>query len=817
MAGRTVDNVLELEVVTYDGVRMTVGRTPERELENIVRAGGRRGAIYQGLREIRDRYAELIRSRYPRIPGGVSGYNLDDLLPENGFNVAAALVGTESTCVTILEAKLRLVPSPQGRSILLLGYPDVFSAGDHVPDLLKFRPIALEGIDAMLVNFIRTKSLHLEDLSLLPAGHGWLIAEFGGKDREESDLMARRAMEALRKLPNPPTMKLFDDPEEERQVWELREQGLGATANVPGLPLSWPGWEDAAVAPEKVGPYLRDFKKLLDAHGLTAALYGHFGDGCIHCRITFDLVTHEGIATFNRFLDQASDLVVRYGGSFSAEHGDGQSKAIFLRKMYGDELMEAFRSFKLLWDPQWRMNPGKVIDPYLPDQNLRLGPDYNPWQAETHFHFTGDAGSFSAASLRCVGVGTCRRTHDAFMCPSFLASREERHVTRGRSRLIFEMMRGDFLKERWRSKEVLEALEFCLSCKGCKKECPVNVDMATYKAEFLSHYYKRRLRPLAAYSMGLIGIWAALGSRLPALANFFLQTPGLSGVVKALGGIAPERQMPRFAARTFTARERGLGKGAVKEPSVILYPDIFNDCFFPDSLWAAYEVLQRLGHTPLVLAPRPPAVRPPMDYGMLDYAKRQLVRSVELLSPYVRQGLPVVHLEPSVAAVFRDELPNLMPHYLDGQRVTRHSFLFSEFLMREGHLPPKLKGRGVLQSHCHQKAVLKGESTRKLLTAMGLQVQEPQTGCCGMAGSFGFEKRKYRMSQDIAESSLLPAVRGSDAETYIVADGFSCRTQIGQATNRKVLHSAELVLLAFGAGAGDKAASRETTSTRRNP
>ncbi|GFO66511.1 dimethylmenaquinone methyltransferase [Geomonas limicola] len=797
MAGRTVDNVLELEVVTYDGVQMTVGPTSERELEAIIKAGGRRGEIYQGLRQIRDRYADLIRTRYPRIPRRVSGYNLDELLPENGFNVAAALVGTEGTCITILEAKLRLVHSPPGRSILLLGYPDVFSAADHVTDILKFKPVALEGIDALLVNFIRTKSLHVEDLSLLPAGHGWLIVEFGGKDREESDLMARRAMEALRKLPDPPSMKLYDNQEEEKQIWELREQGLGATANVPGLPLSWPGWEDAAIAPEKLGGYLREFKKLLEAHGLTAALYGHFGDGCIHCRITFDLVTREGIDNFNRFLDQASDLVVRYGGSFSAEHGDGQSKAIFLDKMYGDELMQAMRDFKTLWDPEWKMNPGKVIDPYLPDQNLRLGTEYNPWQAQTHFHFPGDAGSFTAASLRCVGVGTCRRTHDAFMCPSFLASREEKHSTRGRARLIFEMFRGDFLTDRWHSKEVLEALEYCLSCKGCKKECPVNVDMATYKAEFLSHYYEGRLRPLPAYSMGLFGIWGDLGSRLPALANFLFQTPGVRDLVKLMGGIAAERQMPRFAGEPFTKSAAGRQAAEQQDPTVLLYPDVFNDCFYPDALKAALEALQRLGHQVAVLTPRPPAVRPPIDYGMLDFAKRQIVKSIELLSPFVRRGIPVVFLEPSEVAVFREELPNLMPHHLDGERVTKHGFLFSEFLMREGHQPPKLSGHVVLQSHCHQKAVLKGESTHKLLAAMGLQVVEPQTGCCGMAGSFGFEKHKYRMSQDIAEEALLPAVRKAEPETYLVADGFSCRTQITQATNRQVLHSAELVRLAW--------------------
>lgn len=466
LTGRTVDNVLELDVVTYDGVRMTVGPTTEGELEEIISGGGRRGEIYDGLRDIRDGFAELIRKRYPKIPRRVSGYNLDGLLPENRFNVAQALVGTEGTCVTVLAAKLRLVHSPPHRSLLVLGYPDVFSAGDHVSEIMKFSPAGLEGLDEMLVSFMKKKELHIEDIPLLPKGKGWLLVEFGGETPEEATGNARRTMQALSKAKEPPEMGLFLDPEEAQTIWEIRESGLGATSNVPGMPLAWPGWEDAAIPPERIGEYLREFRTLLEEHGLTAALYGHFGDGCIHCRISFDLFSPEGIANFSAFLEKASDLVVSYGGSFSAEHGDGQSKAIFLRKMYGDELLNAFRRFKALWDPHGKMNPGKVIDPYFPNQNLRLGVDYNPWQPETSFRFPSDRGSFARATLRCVGVGKCRRTHDAFMCPSFVGTREEKHTTRGRAHLLFEMFRGDFIKGRWRSHEVREALEFCLSCKG---------------------------------------------------------------------------------------------------------------------------------------------------------------------------------------------------------------------------------------------------------------------------------------------------------------------------------------------------------------
>jgi FAD/FMN-containing dehydrogenase/Fe-S oxidoreductase len=792
MAGRTVDNILELDVVTYDGLRLTVGPTGEEELQAIIAEGGRRGEIYRGMREIRDRYAEQIRARYPKIPRRVSGYNLDDLLPENGFHVARALVGTESTCVTVLEAKIRLVHSPPARSILLLGYPDVFTAGDHIPEILTFKPVGLEGLDDLLVKFARKKGLHTENLTLLPEGNGWLLAEFGGDSKEESDDKARQAMEVLKKVENPPTMKLFTDEGEEKKIWEIRESGLGATANVPGMPLSWPGWEDAAVDPARIGDYLREFRKLLDEHKLIASLYGHFGDGCIHCRISFDVFSHAGILNYRSFIDKASDLVVKHGGSFSAEHGDGQSKAIFLGKMYGDELVEAFRRFKALWDPQWKMNPGKVIEPYLPDQNLRMGTDYNPWQPATHFRFPKDEGNFPRATLRCVGVGKCRRTHDAFMCPSFLATREEKHTTRGRAHLLFEMFRGDFIKDGWRSREVLESLEFCLSCKGCKNDCPVNVDMATYKAEFLSHYYRGRLRPLPAYSMGLIGIWGRIGARMPGTANFISHAPLLRTITKALGGIAQERTMPRFADETFTAWYRRIGKKPGTGRPVVLYPDLFNDCFFPETLKAAVAVLEHYGCS-VKVPENVPTVRPPIDYGMVGHAKKQILRGVELLSPHVRRGEPVIFLEPSSAAVFRDELPELMPQHQDGQRLTQLTCLISEFIAQEGLVPPHLDGQVVFHGHCHQKAVLKVDAARKMLKKMGLTVQEPEPGCCGMAGSFGFERGKYDISMKIAERALLPAIRQAGLRTYIVADGFSCRTQIMAGSGRKALHTAELL------------------------
>ena len=420
-----------------------------------------------------------------------------------------------------------LIPKPRARSLLLLGYADVYEAGGHLMQILEFKPTALEGWDHLLYKFVKDKGDENADLALLPPGKGFLMVEFGGESKQDSDEQAQRCMEALKQGGKPPSMKLLDDPKQEKMIWKVREGGLGSTAWVPGQPDSWPGWEDSAVPPAKVGRYLRDLRKLFQKYGYNPSLYGHFGQGCIHCRVGFDLYTVAGIEKFKAFMDEATDLVVRYGGSLSGEHGDGQARGEYLPKMFGATLYEAFREFKSIWDPQWKMNPGKKIDAYPVDENLRLGPDYNPPQPETHFSFAGDRHSFSRAALRCVGVGECRREGGQTMCPSYMVTREEKDCTRGRAHLLFEMMNGEVLTDGWKSEPVKDALDLCLACKGCKHDCPVNVDMATYKAEFLSHYYEGRLRPRHAYSMGWINRWAELASLAPDLANFFGQTPGL--------------------------------------------------------------------------------------------------------------------------------------------------------------------------------------------------------------------------------------------------------------------------------------------------
>ncbi|MFL6234415.1 MAG: FAD-binding and (Fe-S)-binding domain-containing protein [Thermoanaerobaculia bacterium] len=778
--GRTSDNVEELEVLTYDGLRLRVGATPEGEIDRVVRAGGRRGEIYRRLRELRDRYAGLIRERFPRLSRRVSGFNLDDLLPERGFHVARALAGTEGTCVTFLEATVRLHPAPRVRALVVLGYEDVVRAAESVPEVLQAAPIGLEGMDRFLVDNDYVRRSYRETLALLPPGNAWLMVEFGGETREE-------AVERAWRLASGPGAVLVESPGAQARIWQVREAGVATTSRDPRLGGDgWPGWEDSAVPPEAFAPYLRDLLALLARHGYGGAFYGHFGEGCLHARIDFDFSGAAGIRTYRTFMEEASDLVVSYGGSLSGEHGDGQQRGELLPRMFGEELVAAFREFKAIWDPGNRMNPGKKVDPYPLDADLR--PPLRLDDPPVAFGYPGDSGSFSRAVTRCVGVGRCRRDGGGIMCPSYQATRDERHSTRGRARLLFEMLEGEVVRDGWRSEEVREALDLCLACKGCRSECPAGVDMATYKAEFLHHFYQGKPRPRTAYALGLAPWWARLASRFPGMANGLTQGP-LSGILKKLGGIHPDRSLPSFAGRTFRA---GFAP-RTGSPTVLLWPDTFTNFFHPEIAEAAVRVLEAAGHR--VAIPRRVLCcgRPLYDFGMLDLARRQLRRILEALRPEIAAGLPLVGLEPSCVAVFRDELVNLFPEDETARRLSSQTFTLAEFLVREGFEPPKRSGRAVVHGHCHQQAVMGMSADRELLGRMGLDVQVLDAGCCGMAGAFGFEAEHHEVSLAVAGRALLPALQALDPDALLLADGFSCREQIRQLTGRRALHLAEVV------------------------
>jgi Fe-S oxidoreductase len=672
---------------------------------------------------------------------------------------------------------------------------------------MDFDLIALEFLSREVVDHLHDKQFDFGGADLLPDGECWLLAEFGGETKREADGKAEELFAALRKRPHAPSHKLFEDPADEASVWEARKHGVGSTR----MPLAlgghqgWPNWEDAAVPPERLGDYLRDFEKLLDRHGYDGVMFGHWGHACVHCRIDFDLRSAPGISDYRRFMEEAADLVVSYGGSLSGEHGDGHGRAELWPKMFPAELMRAFDDFKRIWDPDGLLNPHKLVpDPYPLDSHLREGADYRQHQLKTVFAFPKDNGSFAEAAGRCFGVGACRHYSGGVMCPSFMVTREEKHSTRGRARLLQEMTRAAGpIDGRWRDDEVKESLDLCLACKGCRGDCPVRVDVATYKAEFLHHYYQRRLRPRSAYALGLIDKWARLASHAPRLVNAMTHAPGLSALVKAAGGVARERPVPRFAAQPFTRWFATHEPRNPAGPPVLLWPDTFTNYFEPQIGQDAVTVLEAAGYRVEVPAEPVCCGRPLYDYGMLTRARRYLRRTLDVLRPALDEGVPIVGLEPSCVTVFRDELTNLFPQDPDAQRLHANAQLLSEFLLAHaGDWPiPRLHRRALVQPHCHHHAVLGFDTEQQLLDRMGVQFEIPDSGCCGMAGSFGYEAgERYAVSTAAGERVLLPAVRAAAADTLIVADGFSCRSQIEAGSGRSALHAAQLLATAIHDG-----------------
>ncbi len=800
LGGKTSENIEELDILLYDGTRMTVGATSEPELERIIAAGGRRGELYRSLRELRDAYADEVRERYPNIPRRVSGYNLDYLLPENGFNVARALVGTESTCVLVLRAKTRLIQSPQHRVLLLIAYRSVFAAGDQSPHINELGPIAIEGFQRRVIDNALRMGKHMPGIDFYPEGDAWLLVEFGADSEEAAHAMGQAALQWVEQEDHDHCgVRLLEDVREQRAAMEVRELGLGVS-RVPGAEEdTWGGWDDAAVEPKKLGAYLRDFYDLCDRFGYFVVLYGHFGQGCVHTHMNFDLNTVEGVAKYRRFVTEGAHLVVRYGGSLSGEHGDGQARAELLPIMFGDRLVQAFAKFKAIWDPTGKMNPGKVVDPYPLDSNLRTGPDYKPLQLPTIFQFPDDGGSMAGATERCFGVGKCRKLEGGTMCPSFQVTREERHSTRGRARLLFEMLRGDALSDGWKDEGIKEALDLCLACKGCKGDCPVSVDVATYKSEFLAHYYEGRRRPNYAYSMGLIDKWATIGSRVPQLANLLTQTPGLSALARKAAGVTQHREMPAFPRQSFKQwlRKRSSPTMNATRGEVILWADTFNNYFTPHTAEAALAVLEDAGFRVRVPREHLCCGRPLYDFGMLDQARAYLRKILTTMAPEIAAGTPIVCLEPSCASVFRDELTNLFPKEDAAQRLSRQVVLFPDFLQQVGYKPGVLQGKAVVHGHCHHKALWSMAPENSLLQAAGIMTDVLDSGCCGLAGSFGYEAEHHEISMQIGERVLLPRVRAAENGTLIVADGFSCRQQIAHGTDRRAMHTAEVLQMAL--------------------
>ncbi|WP_225097910.1 FAD-binding and (Fe-S)-binding domain-containing protein [Streptomyces sp. CoH27] len=837
--GTTADSVRELSVLTARGRRLRLGQDW--------------AGAPEGLRELAEGELARLRTGFPELPRRISGYALDALLPEKGADVARSFCGSEGTLGILTEAVVRLVEAPRARALAVLGYGDESAAAEAAAGLLPLGPLTVEGMAADLVR----------SPAGLPKGGAWLFVETGGESAGE----ARARAEEIVRTADVVDAIVVTDPAAQRTLWRIREDASGTATRMADGSEAWPGWEDCAVPPVRLGAYLRDFRALLSAHGLRGTPYGHFGDGCIHVRIDFDLLTEAGVGRFRRFSEELADLVVAHGGSLSGEHGDGQARAELLPRMYGAETVRLFERAKALWDPDDLLNPGMLVRPAPLDTNLRFSA-LPAKPVDVAFGYPADGGDFRAAVRRCVGVAKCRTTTvtgPSVMCPSFRATGEEEHSTRGRARLLHEMLAGELITDGWRSTEVRDALDLCLSCKGCRSDCPVGVDMATYKAEFLHHHYAGRRRPAAHHSMGRLPEWLRWTARTHTapLLNALASLRPLAAVGKRLAGIAPEREIPRLATRTFTAWWRGrepaqatgrgpaeaagrgpaeaAGRGRVeaagREPAeaagrgpaeatgdlVVLWPDTFTEHLSPPVGQAAVRVLEAAGlrvTLPPTLLPRGGALgtgrpRPAtalltarrarvccgltyVSTGQLDRARTVLRRTLDLMEPVLRARVPVVVLEPSCAAALRTDLPELLPDDPRAAELSAAVLTFAEALERLApHWTPPAVNRPVAgQTHCHQHAVLGDTPDRRLREAAGL-TGELSGGCCGLAGNFGFEKGHFEVSKACAEDQLLPSVREAPEETLILADGFSCRTQLEQLAGVRGRHLAEVLAQAL--------------------
>ncbi|SED05664.1 FAD/FMN-containing dehydrogenase [Streptomyces misionensis] len=794
--GTTADNVRELSVLTARGRRLRLGRDW--------------AGAPEGLRELaRGEFARL-RTGFPDLPRRISGYALDALLPEKGADVARSFCGSEGTLGILTEAVVRLVEAPRAHALAVLGYGDEGAAAEAAAGLLPHGPLTVEGMAADLV----------PSGAGLPRGGAWLFVETGGASRAE----ARARAEAIVRAADVVDSLVVTDPAAQRTLWRIREDASGTATRMPDGSEAWPGWEDCAVPPARLGAYLRDFRALLTSHGLRGTPYGHFGDGCIHVRIDFDLLTAPGIGRFRRFSEELADLVVAHGGSLSGEHGDGQARAELLPRMYGAETVRLFERAKAVWDPDDLLNPGMLVRPAPLDAGLRFSVlPREP--VEVAFGYPADGGDFRAAVRRCVGVAKCRTATaagPAVMCPSFRATGEEEHSTRGRARLLHEMLAGELVTDGWRSTEVRDALDLCLSCKGCRTDCPVGVDMATYKAEFLHHHYAGRRRPAAHHSMGRLPEWLrwVARTRTAPLLNALASVPPLAAAAKRLGGIAPERRLPRLASRTFTGWWRRRGPVSRSGDLVVLWPDTFTEHLSPSVGRAAVRVLEAAGlrvALPPTLLPGRGGIarggRPVsaaalltvrrarvccgltyLSTGQLDRARTVLRRTLDLMEPVLAAGVPVVVLEPSCAAALRTDLPELLHDDPRAPRLASAVRTFAEVLEQHApHWTPPAVDRPVAgQTHCHQHAVLGDTPDRGLRAAAGL-TGELSGGCCGLAGDFGFRKGHFEVSRACAEDQLLPSIREASEDTVILADGFSCRTQLEQLAGTRGRHLAEVL------------------------
>ncbi|KHL04386.1 FAD-binding and (Fe-S)-binding domain-containing protein [Sinomonas humi] len=804
--GRTSDHVAEIDLVTSDGARVTATETGLRATDPADSfSAGRAQALTRSLEQLAQENLGSFRLELGRIPRQVSGYHLENLLPEKKFNIARAVVGSEGTWAVVVGARMKLVPKPAAALLVCLGYEDVVDAARDIPAILEFSPAAVEGTDEAIVATMRHRR-GPDSVLGLPEGHAWLFVDLDGDDPGSVRALADRLLARLAENGRLVQGRAAADPAERASLWRVREDGAGLSSRLASGGESWPGWEDSAVAPERLADYLADLRGLLAEHGLTGVMYGHFGAGCMHIRITYDLRSEEGREVFRKFTRRAAELVVRHGGSLSGEHGDGRARSELLPLMYSPAVMAAFAEARRLWDPSGILNPGSMTDPDPMDAHLALaGVPEREWRTSFDLHPASSASHgtdpWVHAVQGCIGVGRCRADSGGVMCPSYRATRDEKDSTRGRARVLQDMVRGArTVEEGWKSEEVREVLDLCLACKACSTDCPAGVDMATYKSEFFDHYYSGRIRPLSHFSLGWLPRWLKLTGRLSALVNAVLATP-LGKVAAAAGGLTTKRALPRFAGAGEWRREVAeagvlTAGGADGADSVVLFVDTFTRGFRPEVAGAAARVLAGAGQ-PVECSADACCGLTWISTGQLGTAKRLLSKAAEALDDGTDR--PIVVVEPSCAAALRKDLPELV-HTEQAKRVAARVRSFAAHVadrVSTGWEPSPGKPvpeQAVLQTHCHEYSVFGAAAQRTALKAAGVRNIVDAEGCCGVAGNFGFEAQHYEVSMQVAENALAPALRGAEGDVAVLTDGFSCARQVDQLdSSRPGLHLAQIL------------------------
>ena len=801
--GKTLDHVLDLTVLLADGSELLLKDLAPESLNNKLQADTAEGRIYREVARLAQEHRSEILARYPKIMRRVSGYNLDEFIKPQPFNLSRVLVGSEGTLAIVVDARMRLVPKPKWTALDVIHFEDDIEALEASQAILETRPYALESTDKMILNLARGNIEQSRKLGFVQGNpDALLMVEYAG-DTEDAVKQQVYRLEELRKERRIGyAASLAFKPEEVKAIWGVRKAGLGLLLGTKGDKKPIAFVEDTAVEPARLPQFIRRFREIITSHDAIAGYYGHCSVGCMHIRPLINLKEPSEVKKMVSIADAIADLVLEFSGAMSGEHGDGLARSHFNKKLFGPALYEAFRQVKSAFDPNNLMNPGKIVDSPAMTESLRISPVYKAWQPQTTLDFSGQGG-FARAVEMCSGMGECRKKLDGTMCPSYMGTLDEEHSTRGRANALRVVLSGKVPQEDFTGKRLYEVMDLCLECKACKAECPSNVDMAKLKYEFLDHYHRANGLPMRNRLFGGIERLNRIGSQFAPLSNWIAGSGLNRWLMEKLTGIDRRRPLPQFAGVTFEDwfdEHKAEGEGGKGE--VVLFHDTFNNFNTPKVAIAATRLLEHLGYRVRLVNKRC-CGRPMISKGMLGEAKNNAAWNVDQLAGYAESGVPIVGLEPSCLLTLRDEYPEFL-RTNDAKRVSASSFLLEEFLQREinaGRLSlPSSNSRreALLHGHCHQKALVGNAPTISVLKSAGFEVSEVDSGCCGMAGSFGFEKEHYDLSLKIGNRRLAPAVKAVAGDVEIVAPGISCRQQIEHLTGRKAKHPAEVLWECIG-------------------